>query len=699
MREKTKYAVTFILIMAMALSMVPVMTAAPALAQPTDMIGAVTGWTWEWCYNTLMFGEECEGGYPYNTNSRDTIMVVFNGTWEPYVEPDWFRIDYTYKYNGVDRQMINVVPASAEYHEWSDGGDYALVFLTLPSTARPMATDATPTVKLVDEGGAVLDEVPGIDGIAPMLEINVEGDPHAGGLVMVTVTASEALDTAALLVDCDTAVLPTVEWFPIGMEEPDEYGGYCGGPGVEGCWWMPDEWLEDDTVVNWYFLMEPADPQDTFYIEVLAHDYTICDVDWWEHEKWSTESVFIQGKDTLVLHLWEGWNLISFPRTPVDPSLDAVFGDMGVTKVYTYNNYRWYGSAYDAESGTWRNPRGVRAIRDVEPGVGYWVYCSPLGEWPTEWYWYYLTGLASQKLGFPVYVNTVWNDLVVELEPAGTAGAAPPAYRLNRGWNLVGVPVLGSLDLMQLEYWGGMPTLTHVPMTRVDDFLSGVDWSSLFWYLPTLTADFYMPDDGAMVLMWPAGYHGTTPGTCDDPDWKVGFWMSAFSGLGLPFNLDQPVDLAAYEDYRGEFVADIIDYYFGGEFWGVTEYGADFEGGMYGFINPDGTVAGQVEGEICRDCEDGGYVEYFSGTFSGWYYPMDGIPVGGSFTGMTDHGNIIQGTYGGNVYMGDPDFVGSVQGCIYPVDAGFLEDSVPVVMPGYGYWVFVEEAGYLKPVR
>lgn len=703
MKSKTKYLWQIFLVLVLAVSLVPIIAApAPASALPrADMIGGVTGWTWEWCYNTPMV-YDCDGGYPYNTNTRTSIMVVFDDCFDPAsINASNFLVSYTTRQAGRERDILNEIPKAAEYHCWYEDeytdSYYGLVFLTL---ANPMATDCYPDVELVDETGAYVDDIEADDGIAPMISIAAEGDPHAGGLVTVTATASEDLASAYLLTDCDSG-LPTVDYFPIGMESPNVYGGYCGGVDKEGCW-DSDPYWEDDNVVVWEFSMEAADPQDTFYVEVLAHDYTYCDGYWWLHEKWNTESVFLQGKDTLVMHLWEGWNLISFPRTPVDPTLRGVFSDMGVNKIYTFKNSRWYGSLYDIESGKWATPRGLRGISTVEPGVGYWVYCSPLGDGPdSEWYWDYLTGLASQKLGMQVYVNTVWNDLVVEVQPAGTAGAVPPSYRLQKGWNLVGVPVMGSLDLMQMEYMGGLPTLTHVPLTTVSDFLSGVDWSSLFWYLPTLTADYEIPDDGDMVLMWPAGYHGTTPATCDDPGWKVGFWMSAFSGLGVPFNLEEPVELAGYEDYHGEFEADMyVDGCdFNGMFEGETEWGDDFIGGLCGEINGDGTVSGMVGGEICRDCEDGGYDEDFQGTFTGWYDFEEGIPVGGSFTGVTDSGNIMQGTYGGNTYTGDPDFVGSVQGTIYPADAGLMETTVPVVMPGYGYWVYANQADVLVPVK
>jgi len=59
----------------------------------------------------------------------------------------------------------------------------------------------------------------------------------------------------------------------------------------------------------------------------------------------------------------------------------------------------------------------------------------------------------------------------------------------------------------------------------------------------------------------------------------------------------------------------------------------------------------------------------------------------------------MQGTYGGNLGDGDPDFVGSVQGTIYPADAGLMETTVPVVMPGYGYWVYANQADVLVPVK
>lgn len=714
MRSRTKYLWRILLVCVLAVSLVPVIASpAPASALPAaDMIGGVTGWTWEWCYNynLPMLGlEECNGGYPYNTNTRTSIMVVFDNTFYPAdINASNFLVSYTTRQAGREREIVDETPLAAEYHSWYDDEYtdlwYGLVFLTLKN---PMATDCHPYVELVNETGAVVDVLdPAADGIAPMISIAVDGDPHAGGLVTVTATASEDLSYASILYDCSTDGLPTIEWFPIGMEPPGFYGGYCDTPGRDGCW-DSDPYWEDDNIAVWEFDMEAADPQDTFYVEVLVHDYTYCD--WWcIHQKWNTESVFLQGKDTLVMHLWEGWNLISFPRTPVDPTLRGVFGDMGVNKIYTFKNSRWYGSIYDIESGKWTTPRGLRGLSTVEAGVGYWVYCSPLGGdvyYDSEWYWEYLTGLASEKLGLQVYLNTVWNDLVVELQPAGTAGAVPPSYRLQKGWNLVGVPVLGSLDLMQMEYWGGAPTLTHLPMTKVSDFLSGVDWSSLFWYLPTLTADYDIPMDGDLVLIWPAGYHGTTPATCDDPDWKVGFWMSAFSNFGVPFGLEEPVDLAVYEDYTGEFITDLgggpCD--FMSYFEGYTEYGDYFEGELCGDIDYSmWTTTGFVDGYIERNDDD--YHEDFYGTFTGWFDPdiSPGIPVGGSFTGTTESGNIMKGTYGGNRGPGGPlpDFIGSVQGTIYPADAGLMETTVPVVLPGYGYWVYADQGGeVLVPVR
>jgi hypothetical protein len=737
MSSRIKHAITFILVLVLAVSMVPVMTAAPASADPgIPMEGAVTGWTWQWNYVVYPYWEEPweMPGQPYNTNTRDSIMVVYDD-WDIWPEDFWdchFVVDYTYRQYGRVRTVLNEEVDELDFYKWQG---QTLVFLTL---SRPMATDATPTVTLVDnDTGAVIDEIGAHDGIAPMLELEVVGDPYSLECFEVIATASEPI-SEAFIYSIPPGELPKLRNFPPPMPEKDEYGGYCDETFDMFFGWFEADYI-DENVAYWEFcLNRPPDPQETFFIEVAAHDYTVCYDEfatltptptpsptpgppggWWQHEKWYVESMFLKGKDTIVIHLWEGWNLISFPREPVDPSLEAVFGDMGVTKVYTFKNYRWYGSAYNIESGTWRNPRGIRSLRSVQPGVGYWVYCSPPGEVP--WYIEAINEMASDYINYESWIDVRWNDLMVEVEPTGTAGTVPPTYRLNRGWNLVGVPVLGDLDLMEARAPIGVPpgpmVISHVPLTYVSDFLSGLDWRSMFWYLPPVTAQYKIPGAPGPpwrrnTLTWPGGYLGTTPDSSQTSTWQVGFWLSAFSSLGLPLGMyGEPGVYGSEETYVGEFCCDIFmgPADFEAEFYGITESGDEIYGELIGTLDDFGPMvietSGEVYGEINHSTPGGPVLEFFWGTTTGWAGGPEAI--GGTFTGATAWGRTIEGTYGGVGVFNGCDFEGSMQGTITDVgllgdvefDNGIVQDTHPVVMPGYGYWVYLDEAGYLVPVR
>jgi len=710
----------------MAVSMVPALTAAPVLADPgCYMDGAVTGWTWQWNY--VVSGLTPEGrqiaGQPYNTNTRNSIMVVYDcWVYPENFEGYHFEVDYTRRQMGRVMNVLNEVPESVEVYEWCEWGPCdSVVFLTL---SNPMATDATPTVTLVeDETGAVIDEVVAIDGIAPLLELEVVGDPYGMECFEVIATASEPISEAYIYTVTDD--LPEIRHFPARMPDKDEYGGYCYSNFSTFIWAPPYDWrvadaIEDDNVAYWQFCpYQQSDPQDTFFVEVAAHDYTICDTPWWMHEKWYVESMFLQGKDTIVIHLWEGWNLISFPRTPVDPTLSEVFADMGVTRVYTYENYRWYGSMYDTESGRWFTPRGLRGLSRVKAGVGYWVYCSPPGDEP--WYIEAIEEMASDYLNYEARIDVRWNDLVVEVEPTGTAGMVPPTYRVSRGWNLVGVPVLGDLDLMEMHAQRGVtpgPAVTsHVPLTYVSDFLSGLDWRALFWYLPPVTARYKVIGAGGPgwmknTITWPGGYLGTTPGSSQTSNWNVGFWLSSFGSLGLPLGMyGEPGVYGSEDDYVGVFCCDMMSPEdFMSDFDGYTEAGDYIEGMLYGQITDMGLMgletSGVVEGEIEHDTPDGTVYEYFMGTTTG-YVEMIGMTIGGTFTGITDWGRTIEGTYGGVGVFDECDFEGSMQGTITDTgllgdvefDNGIVQDTNPVVMPGYGYWVYFDSPGVLIPVR
>ncbi len=103
-----------------------------------------------------------------------------------------------------------------------------------------------------------------------------------------------------------------------------------------------------------------------------------------------------------------GWNLISVPGTPVDPSLNAVIPPSGgISAVMSYQDGNWLTAAV-GEDGSWRG-----SLTEIEAGYGYWVFA---------------TSFAT----------------VAPLIPEPETTSLPPTVRVNHGWNLLGV-----IDLFQ----------------------------------------------------------------------------------------------------------------------------------------------------------------------------------------------------------------------------------------------------------
>ena len=103
-----------------------------------------------------------------------------------------------------------------------------------------------------------------------------------------------------------------------------------------------------------------------------------------------------------------GWNLISVPGTPVDPSLNAVIPPSGgISAVMSYQDGNWLTAAV-GEDGSWRG-----SLTEIEAGYGYWVFA---------------TSFAT----------------VAPLIPEPETTSLPPTVRVNHGWNLLGI-----IDLFQ----------------------------------------------------------------------------------------------------------------------------------------------------------------------------------------------------------------------------------------------------------
>jgi len=166
---------------------------------------------------------------------------------------------------------------------------------------------------------------------------------------------------------------------------------------------------------------------------------------------------------TLDVELSPGWNLISVPRRLENSSIEAVFeGITTITKIYTYQDGNWAGSAYD---GAWNELISGFPIEDIEDGIGYWVYATE----PTT--------------------------VTLSLEPLGYVEVIPPDYDLSRGWTMIGYTTL------QLE-----------PEMPVPVYLTNLDgvWQSLYSFAPAAGYEQAKPN-------WEDGFDNTELGR--------GYWI------------------------------------------------------------------------------------------------------------------------------------------------------------------------------
>ena len=709
------------------------------------MIGAVTGWTWIFPYATVG-GEMNDDPQPYNTNDRTSIMVVFEdgeNIVPGEINASDFRVTYNYSSNGLPMTSFNETPSAAVVHQWEDDGIYygswdgTIVFLTV---AHPMMTDDKPIVRLMD-GVTEVQNYEADDGIAPIITLSISGDPSQGGDITVNATSTEDLHDAYIVAAGDSGrELPLTAYFPAEVQEPNYYGGYdnCDDNAFEAFGYTDDEtflqdmnWISDNEA-TWTFNMDPQDPQDTFFVEVYAHDETWAGCDnggeWWLHEKWSSASETISNEDTIVLHLVEGWNLISFPRTPANPTLRGTFGDNVISKIYTFKDNAWNGSIYDPASGEWLTPQGLGTIDSLEGGIGYWVYCSNAGIDQSAFSDYVEAVASAYSVCDEFSAEISWTDLTVELVPPPDGPEILPTVPLSAGWNLVGVPIVGSLDQYR---WGGSEA-HNVPITRVDNFLSSVkdNWEALYWYIPKFTIRCY-----GDPYTFPSTYKLATPE--NSADWaEMAYWIAAFGSTSISAFPQQVPDWmvantdvenysgSTYEDsdyraYNDSYTTNEDDIYF--ELTGITDAGEPIYLDFWGWAD-DGYAYGYDDG----DAEVYNYAthDWENIDFSWWAYETgfdnngaddeNGFQMTGFLSGETEYGRTINGTFtinwnwdsyvepqGENPYdfysINSSELEGTITDTSYSVDKSILNSVAPVVLPGYGYWLWMDQADTLLP--
>ena len=75
-----------------------------------------------------------------------------------------------------------------------------------------------------------------------------------------------------------------------------------------------------------------------------------------------------------VLELHPGWNAISFPSTPVNATIDAVFTEPSIEAVIGWDGNGW--SLATQRDGTWESNPQYETLDVVRMGSGYWVKSS-----------------------------------------------------------------------------------------------------------------------------------------------------------------------------------------------------------------------------------------------------------------------------------------------------------------------------------
>ena len=148
---------------------------------------------------------------------------------------------------------------------------------------------------------------------------------------------------------------------------------------------------------------------------------------------WGEEAMKRGKKLPFKLDLIPGWNLISFPGTPVKPAVADVFPpSLGVEVILTYQNAYWLTCVLEED-------RWEGELTEVTGGYGYWA-----------------------KASVPQTIET----LIAEVKP----DAPLPMVDAIAGWNLIGV-----LDVEQ-HAAGEAPGEPGCGGSDADRYFSSLDW-------------------------------------------------------------------------------------------------------------------------------------------------------------------------------------------------------------------------------
>ena len=169
-----------------------------------------------------------------------------------------------------------------------------------------------------------------------------------------------------------------------------------------------------------YNVLLQSDPGNTLVDMRTTSQYSYLG----ESDETTTLMVAISEGVEVSINLLAGWNLISVPLLPDDPSVETVFGDVGYYQVVSWNG------------------QGYESVSMVEPGKGYWVLVLQDSE-------VIVTGLPVGELELTLMLG--WN-MVGGTNQESDLSSKIGEYHQCVGWSGVGYE--GSQGLQPCKgYW------------------------------------------------------------------------------------------------------------------------------------------------------------------------------------------------------------------------------------------------------
>ena len=356
-------------------------------------------------------------------------------------------------------------------------GDLTLDELDLTITANEPISGNVPTIRVSTPDGSDAGLVKNITGIkvtgteAWEVTIEVAGDNLADGLNAVVITGSDSKGNPASLgsftadggklvdaddvsdltftVDTDLAsptFTPadsgtTADSSPFVQVEYTEAVTLTAATFATGDGDAVDilAALNASTADNKLFVLAPGSyPGGASTLDLDSHTVTVSAVDAAGNESEDDDATFdIEERDDFELPLIAGWNLVSLPGAPSDPSINAVITVDEVGTVITFD---------PTVAGNF-----LTAVRDSVTGR--------------------LSGtLSTIDAQHGYWVNTTSFDPIEVFIPPIPAATLPPTVPVFEGWNLISV-----VDISGTASAGD-------GLTAVSTYLGGIDFSKVYRY-------------------------------------------------------------------------------------------------------------------------------------------------------------------------------------------------------------------------